>query len=190
MTGAGATPPWVVWYTAMSMDGRIAGPGDDLGFLDSIGAGAKSGADFGAFMATVDAALVGASTLRWLLREGHGWPHDDLPTWLVSHDEGLVTAIGPTRAPLRRVAGDLAAAFSEIAAAGHRRVWLCGGGSVAAQTLALDRIDEVIATIAPVALGAGPALFDGSGLPPHRFTLAECRPAGGDAARLRWLRER
>jgi riboflavin biosynthesis pyrimidine reductase len=61
---------------------------------------------------------------------------------------------------------------------------------VAGQALALNRIDEVIATIAPVALGAGPALFDGAGLPPHRFTLAECRPAGGDAARLRWLRER
>ena len=26
----------VIWYTAMSIDGRIAGPGDDMSFLDSV----------------------------------------------------------------------------------------------------------------------------------------------------------
>jgi hypothetical protein len=26
----------VVWYTAMSIDGRIAGPGDDMSFLDTV----------------------------------------------------------------------------------------------------------------------------------------------------------
>ena len=69
----------------------------------------------------------------------------------------------------------------------HRRIWLAGGGDVAAQVLELDRLTEVIATIAPTALGLGPALFDGPALPLRSFELVECAPAGA-AAKLRWVR--
>ena len=131
--------------------------------------------------------LLGAATLRWLVGHGHGWPHDDLPTWLVSHDEALAESVRPTRAPLVRVAGDLTAAIEAMEESGRRRVWLAGGGSIAAQVLELDRLDEVIATVAPTALGAGPALFDGRSLPPLSFELIECRTAGS-AARLHWVR--
>ena len=70
---------------------------------------------------------------------------------------------------------------------GRRRVWLAGGGSIAAQVLELDRLDEVIATVAPTALGSGPALFDGSQLRSNTFDLIECRSIGS-WARLRWTR--
>jgi riboflavin biosynthesis pyrimidine reductase len=53
--------------------------------------------------------------------------------------------------------------------------------------LELDRLDEVIATVAPTALGAGPALFDGRPLALRSFELIECRSAGS-AARLHWVR--
>jgi riboflavin biosynthesis pyrimidine reductase len=180
----------VIWYTAMSMDGRIADGKDSLDFLETIGPQEASPAEFPTFLATIDAVIVGASTLRWLIRGGHRWPHDDLPTWLVSHDPKLAAEIGRTRAPLRRVDGPLGPMFEEIERAGHKRVWLAGGGSVAGQALALDRVDEVIATVAPTAVGAGPALFEAGDLPPRRFRLAECRALGGDAARLRWIRHR
>jgi len=192
----------VVWFTAMSMDGRIATAGDSLDFLDLMGSpeasddteqvapGGDDSSDFEAMVKSVDAIIVGASTLRWLLRGGHGWPHGDLPTWLITHDEGLVAAAGATDKPLRAVSGSLETAFEEIEAAGHQRVWLAGGGSVAGQALAIDRVDEVIVTVAPTAVGAGPALFDAPDLPLRRFRLAECRPLPGDAALLRWVRER
>jgi riboflavin biosynthesis pyrimidine reductase len=180
----------VVWYTAMSMDGRIADAEDDLSFLDTIGERAEDGGDeFATFLAAIDAVVVGAGTMRWLLREGHGWPHDDLPTWLVSHDHGLLEQVGKTRSPLRLAEGDLAQMFADIEEAGHRRVWLSGGGDIAGQALAADRIDEVVATVAPTAVGAGPALFDGAALPRRRFRLVECTSSGGDAARLRWVRD-
>ena len=187
----------VIWFTAMSMDGRIATADDSLDFLDLIGSAdatstppnANNG-DFESMVKSVDAVIVGASTLRWLLRGGHGWPHGDLPTWLITHDPGLVAAAGTTAQPLRAVSGSLETAFDEIAAAGHERVWLAGGGSVAGQALALDRVDEVIVTVAPTAVGAGPALFDAANLPVRRFRLVDCRALGGDAALLRWVRER
>ena len=175
----------LVWYTAMSMDGRIASADHSLEFLDMIsGPGAN---DFDAFIASVDGVLVGAETLRWLVHHGHGWPHDDLPTWLVSHDEALAESVRPTRAPLVRVAGGLMGAIEMMEQSGRRRVWVAGGGSVAAQVLELDRLDEVIATVAPTALGSGPALFDGVRLPPRTFDLIECRSIGS-WARLRWAR--
>lgn len=180
----------LIWYTAMSMDGRIAGAGDDLSFLSTIDAEGEPGTEFDEFIAGIDAVLIGGATLRWLVAQGHGWPHGDLPTWLMSHDEHLLTAIGPTPVAVQQRAGDLAPVLDEVAAAGHRRVWLCGGGDVAGQALALDRIDEVIVTIAPVALGDGPSLFDSPGLPPHRFELAEVRRYGAGAARLAWRRAR
>jgi riboflavin biosynthesis pyrimidine reductase len=180
----------VVWYTAMSMDGRIADADDDLSFLDLIGEREEpTGDEFAAFLGGIDAVVVGAGTMRWLLRAGHGWPHDDLPTWLVSHDRGLLEQVGKTRSPLRLATGDLGQMFDEIEVAGHHRVWLSGGGDIAGQALAADRIDEVVATVAPTVVGAGPALFDGQALPRRRFRLVECTSAGGDAARLRWVRE-
>ena len=175
----------IVWYTAMSMDGRIASAGHSLAFLDVVSAES----DWDAFIANVDGVLVGASTLRWLVGGGHGWPHDDLPTWLVSHDDALAASIGPTRAPFTRVEGDLAPALDAIEAAGCRRVWLAGGGSVAAQVLALDRLTDVIVTVAPAALGAGPALFDAHDLPLRTFDLVEAE-MNGNTARLRWRRAR
>jgi len=176
----------VVWYTAMSMDGRIASADHSLEFLDAITDAGPS--DFDEFIAGVDGVLLGANTLRWLVRHGHGWPHDDLPTWLVSHDEALAESVRPTRAPLVRVAGGLIRAIETMEQSGLRRVWLAGGGSVAAQVLELDRLDEVIATVAPTALGSGPALFDGTGLPRRTFDLVECRSIGS-WARLRWVRK-
>lgn len=176
----------VTWYTAMSMDGRIAGAGDDLAFLQMFDEALAATGEFDQFLTEIDACLVGAGTLRWLLDQGHGWPHDDLPTWLVSHDQMLVERVGVTRAPLVRCEGDVGAIVELIDAAGHERVWLCGGGDVAGQLLAAGNIDEVVATVAPTVLGQGPSLFDATLSVLPTFDLVEACVLGTNAARLRW----
>lgn len=183
---------YVIWYTAMSMDGRIASPDNSLEFLDTIEPGPASengDTSFDDFVASVDAVIAGATTMRWLLDRGHSLPAAGKPTWIVSHDASIIDRIGATDVPVRRFEGDLAALFLDIEAQGHDRVWLCGGGDVAGQALAIDRIDEVVVTIAPTVLGSGPALFDASPLPLRRFRLTECR-ADGSAAKLTWQRRR
>jgi riboflavin biosynthesis pyrimidine reductase len=182
----------VTWYTAMSMDGRIAGAGDDMAFLSRIDGEGEEG-EWERFAATIDAVLLGSGTLRWLHGEGHLLPLHGKAIWLVSHDEQLAAraaAADPASTPVTRVEGDIATILDQIAAAGHEHVWIGGGGAIAGQALAADRVDEVILTIAPTVLGAGPAIFDHADLPQRAFTLAECRPYGKTAVRLRWIRDR
>jgi riboflavin biosynthesis pyrimidine reductase len=175
----------VVWYTGVSIDGRIAGPGHDLGFLDMVdGVGEEH--DFKDFIAGVDALLLGSTTLRWLHGQGHDLPHRGIPIWLLSHDDELAAraaAADPDATPVTRVAGDVAAVLDEIAAAGHERVWIAGGGDVAGQALAADRVDEIILTIAPT------VAFDHPALALRRFELAECREYGRGCVRVRWVRD-
>lgn len=180
----------IIWRTAMSIDAKLASHAHRLDFLEAIADKEAAMGDFAEFVASLDAIILGAATLRWLLREGHGWPHGDTPTWLVSHDPGLLAAVGSTAAPLLRIEGDLRALIQELADAGARRVWLCGGGSLAGQLLALDHIDQIDATLAPVALGAGPSLFGDQPLPARRFVVEDCRIVAGNAVHIRWRRER
>lgn len=180
----------LIWYTAMSMDGRIAGTDDGMEFLSTIDAIGEPDGAWDEFIASIDSVLIGGSTLRWLVAGGHGWPHGDLPTWLMSRDEQLAGALGELEQPLRQRQGDLAPVLDEIADAGCERTWLCGGGDLAGQALAIDRVDEVIVTVAPTVLGAGPSLFDAPDLPERRFELEQVRRYGAHGARLHWRRTR
>lgn len=180
----------IIWRTAMSIDGRIATADESLDFLETISKEAQAVEDFGAFLRTIDGIIVGAGTLRWLIRGGHGWPHGDIRTWLVSHDESLIAQVGTTEKPFRRIAGDVGALVKEVDAAGCERVWLAGGGALAGQLLEIDRIDEIDATIAPVALGAGPSLFGDRPLPLRPFQLKEARSLADNAVLARWSRIR
>lgn len=179
----------ILWYTAMSMDGKLASVDHDLGFLDTIADNDASVGDFPEFIASVDAIIVGAQTLRWLIRGGHGWPHGDKPTWVITHDRDLVRGLDAAIPP-RIFEGDLDVLSKQIAATGAQRVWLSGGGTIAGELLALDLVDEVVATIAPVALGAGPSLFGDRPLDLRRFDVLECRKFAGNAVRVRWHRQR
>jgi riboflavin biosynthesis pyrimidine reductase len=178
----------IVWRTAMSIDGRLASADESLSFLESIERREEALADFPSFLASIDAVILGAGTLRWLIRGGHGWPHDDLPTWLVSRDGELRAKVGVTRAPFVRFEGDVRELVAAIARSGARRVWLSGGGRIAGQLLAIDAVDEIAVTIAPVVLGAGPLLFGEGAMPEKRFALVGCERFAGNAVRATWRR--
>ena len=140
------------------MDGRIASADHSLEFLDAMpGQGPD---DFDDFIAGVDGVLLGAETLRWLVRHGHRWPHDDLPTWLVSHDEELAESVRPTRAPLVRVAGGLQGAIELMERSGRRRVWLAGAVEqrrAGAERRRGDRCDHLVETVELEHLGCNRA---------------------------------
>lgn len=180
----------IIWRTAMSIDGRLASYDESLDFLQTISERAQAIEDFPAFLRSIDGIVVGAGTLRWLIRGGHGWPHGDIRTWLVSRDASLANQVGTMAAPFQRFEGDVRELMREIDASGCRRVWLAGGGEIAGQLLAIDRIDEIEATIAPVALGGGPSLFGQQPLPPRPFKLVDAHAVAGNAVLAKWAVDR
>ena len=174
----------VVYYVAASLDGRIAGPGHDLDFLETL---SSEGGDHGyaAFIDGIDGLVMGAGTYDFLT--AHAWPYGELPCWLVTHRDDLPD---PEGADLRRFAGDVRELARELTHAGLERVWLVGGGNLAGQFVEADLLDELLLTVAPTFVGRGPALVEGA-LPLRRFRLAGVERAGDtEGVSLRYERDR
>src|SRR5918995_76226 len=169
----------LVYYAAMSLDGRIAGPDHDLSFLQTL----DGGNDYEDFYAGVDSLILGARTWDFMVDHG-SWPYAGKPTWIVTHAEELTPLQG---AVVETYAGDLAELGRRIAERGLERTWLVGGGDLAGQLLEADLLDELILTVAPTLVGNGPALAKGT-FPLRRFTLTELSKWGDEGARLVYRR--
>lgn len=178
-------PTTFVYYVATSLDGRIAGPDHNLDFLGSLDGENGEPDDFSRFEATIDGLVMGARTWEFLV--GHGsWPHGDLPVWVVTHAPQVDRLEG---ADLRLHNGELGRLVTELRDREVGRIWIVGGGALAAQFVEVDALDEVILTIAPRAVGLGPALFDSSTLLPELdLELVELRRYGRDGARIVYRR--
>lgn len=177
-----------IYYTASSLDGFIAGPGNDLAWL--VAGGLETGPGdspfaYAAFEASVGAVVMGAHTYEWV-RAHHpemtleSWYSQ--PSWVVTH-RALEPIAG---APMRFFAGDVTALHPLLVdAAGGRDVWVVGGGDLAGQFLDAGLLDEVVVSYAPVTLGAGAPLL------PRRadWRLVEVGRMG-DFAAARWTVER
>ncbi|MGR2751591.1 dihydrofolate reductase family protein [Agromyces arachidis] len=157
----------IQYYVASTLDGFIADEHDDLAWLLQFGM-ADFTDHYERFVAEVGALVLGATTYEWVLREGGGWPYGSLPTWVLTHRDLPV----PAGADIRFASGDIVpVADAASAAAAGRNVWLIGGGPVAARFLEAGRLDEILVTYMPVALGRGrPLLPVGAVTPPLRLT--------------------
>lgn len=150
----------VVYYTAVSLDGFVAGPGDDLGWLFAHEPEPGGPNDYEAFIAGVGALLMGRTTFDWVIdelaRTGAAWPYS-LPCWVL------------TTRPLPAAAADIdvratSASAEQVvtemrAAAGAADLWCVGGGRTASWLHAAGLLDEIRVTVAPEVLGAGTPLL-------------------------------
>jgi dihydrofolate reductase len=70
----------IILYIACSLDGFIAGPGDDLNFLTVV---EKPGEDYGysEFLKEIDTAIMGKRTHEWIRRNAPDYVHD-IPTYV------------------------------------------------------------------------------------------------------------
>ena len=139
----------IIYYAAMSLDGRISGPDHDLSFLKTL----DGGNDYEVFYANVDSLIMGARTWDFMVEHG-SWPYAGKPTWVVTHAEELAPLTDAE--PVERFAGDVAELVRLIGERGLKRTWLVGGGDLAGQLLAADLLDELILTVAPALVGARP----------------------------------
>jgi dihydrofolate reductase len=141
-------------FIACSLDGFIAGPDGDLGWLPLPTAEEDFG--YGAHMAGIGALLIGRATYDTIGEHGWDWPYGTMPV-LVATSRPL-EPLAPT---VRAVSGspeELVAAARE--AAGEAGVY-ADGGALIRSLVDAGLVDELVVTVIPVILGAGAPLFAG-----------------------------
>ncbi len=151
----------VVAYCAVSLDGFIAGPGGELGWLEAAGDGSAEDPGtlgFEALLAGVGALLMGRATFDAVRGFGpEAWPYGARPV-MVATRRALESA-GPGE--VRPCSGDIATLCEAArAAAGTGDVYV-DGGSLVTQALQAGLLDALVVTVAPVMLGEGIRLYQG-----------------------------
>jgi dihydrofolate reductase len=146
-----------LWHITMSLDGFIAGPGDDMSWL---GGHTGPNATVDEVLPRIGAILMGARTYQPASTEegsayGGAW---NGPQFVLTHD-----APENAREGFTFVGGDIAAAVATVqAAAGDGYVALLGA-TVARECLEAGLLDEILVHLAPVLLGDGVRLFSHPG---------------------------
>jgi len=170
-------------FLAMSLDGYIAGPGDDLSFLPPPDPGGDDGG-FSALLAETGALWMGRRTYDVVCGFDGPWPYGELPV-LVATTRRLQAAVPSVRAVSGTVADMLASA--RVAAAG-RDVYV-DGGALLRSALDAGVVDELTVTVVPVVLGDGSPLFYGlAGR--HALTLRSSRTLPGGLVQLQYAVQR
>lgn len=141
-------------YIAMSLDGFIARPEDDLSFLKMV---EREGEDYGyaAFIQTIDTIVVGRKTYDWVAREIGAVHYDngDRAVYVITRKER--TASGRTIF----YSGNLVALVQQLKASEGKGIYCDGGAEVIHELLCHDLVDELTISVIPVLLGAGTRLF-------------------------------
>lgn len=182
----------LVYYVAVSLDGRIAGPAGEYDFYpqgDEAQAAAYSGWTNERYPETVptalrdafgltgvpnrrfDTVLMGLGAYRPALDAGLTSPYAHLRQYVVS------STLGASPDPAVTVVdGDPLALVRELKGKeGEKDIWLCGGGKLAGALL--PEIDRLIVKSYPVVAGAGIPAFDGK-FDPTVFAVTERKSFG------------
>lgn len=160
--------PLVTWKFATTLDGRSAAADGTSRWVSS----AAARRDTHRLRGECDVMLVGSNTVavddpRLTVRddEGRDVPHQPLRVVMGNRDLAPDRSVLDDAAPTLQVrTHDPAAVLSELFDLGRRHVFLEGGPTVAAAFLRAGLVDEVVAYVAPMLLGAGRAAVDDLGI--------------------------
>lgn len=140
-------------FLALSLDGFIARPDGDVGWLSVEGADPDEDYGYRAFMDSVDALVMGRGTYDTVRTFG-AWPYGEKPVVVLTSRSVVL----PDDAPVEAMAGPPAEIAERLAARGVRHVYVDGGATVRA-FLGAGLIDRLILTRIPILIGAGIPLF-------------------------------
>ena len=172
------------YYTAASIDGFIAGPGNWMDWLFQVGPGPDTEGRFHAFFSGVGAMAMGATTYEWSVQHGGlgepgSWQryYGDTPCWVFTHrqlPEVPGARIVFTGADVREVHAQLSEA------ADGRNIWLVGGGELVGQFADYGLLDEI-----QLGIAASAARWRHAAAPP---AAARRRPEPGQGGERYTLR--
>ena len=171
-------------FIAMSLDGYIAKPNDDLGFLKLV---EKEGEDYGyaEFKANIDTIIIGRKTYDWVQRE-IGTSH---------YDNGERNVYVITRTERQNVGkttfytGNITDLVQQLKSETGKNIYCDGGAEIVNELLKSDLIDEFIISIVPVLVGNGTRLFK-DGRPEQLLELVNSKTFDTGLTQLHYKRKR
>lgn len=170
-------------YIAVSLDGYIARPNDDLNWLSIV---EREGEDYGyaAFMQTIDTVIVGRRTFDKVLSMGVEAPYSDKRCYVVTN--------APRESQhdyLTFYNGDLRALLQELRQTSGGHIFCDGGAQLAQQFMQLDAFDRYTVSVIPILLGDGIRLF-ADGRPEMRLKLLQSQAFDSGLVQLTYERIR
>lgn len=170
----------VVLYIAMSLDGYIAKPNDDLGFLSIV---EQKGQDYGyeEFIKTVDAVILGRKTYEKVISMGFGFPHIDKDTYIITRTPR------PAIGSLKFYTGELKSLIEKLKSENGKNIFCDGGAEIVNELLKQDLIDELIISIIPILVGDGTKLFK-DGRPEQKLELISVKSFEKGLTQLQYKR--
>ncbi|WP_188702397.1 dihydrofolate reductase family protein [Silvimonas iriomotensis] len=173
----------VVLYAAISLDGKLARPDGALDWLPQVDAASGDDYGYGDFYASIDALVMGRATFDQARTFG-AWPHADRPCYVFSH---RALSSLPMSNTIQRVCEPVPDWLARMDRAGYQRIWLVGGGKLAADFFTAGCIDEMILTLVPEVLGEGIDLFAGPAA--SSWQLKQQQSLSGGLIQLHYLRK-
>lgn len=138
----------VTLFVAMSLDGFIAGPNDEIDWLFT-----DQDYGFTPFFDSVDTIIMGRRSYEQSCSFDE-WPYPGKRTIVCTH---CASERGDHRVQFS--ADNLPTLIARARADGSRGIWLLGGGQLVKTALACAAIDALQIAIHPIILGAGIPLF-------------------------------
>jgi dihydrofolate reductase len=161
-------PRQVVLYIAASLDGYIADPNGDIGFLARV---ETPGEDYGygEFIKTVDTVIMGRKTYDKVLALGIEFPHREKQCYVLSRSKK-----GQDQ-NVEFFNGDIRTLVALLQQKEGLDIFIDGGSELVHELMKNNLIDTYIVSVVPVLLGAGIPLFK-PGRSMQNLELRRCIP--------------
>ena len=157
--------PEIIYHVACSLDGFIADKDGKVDWLNNFNDG-ETMEDLQEFFSSFEGIALGGHTYDFALSYGQ-WMSPDTPSWVFTSRD--LKILDPS---IQLTQESPTSVCQEMDKKGIKRVWLMGGGKLAASFLESDLIDEVNLSIIPIILGEGIRLFGNPNREP-KLTLNE-----------------
>jgi dihydrofolate reductase len=177
-------------YLGMSLDGRIAGPGDDLSWLNEsrpraietpVPAASGEWLSYEDFLADVGVLLMGRRTFD-VVSGFDGWSYGELAVLVATH-RPLPISIPSTVTSISGTVDELVAEARRLSRGDDVYV---DGGQLVSAVLGAGLLDELTTTVLPTLRGPGIGLFDALSAP-HELDLVSVVTDEGGAVQLTWI---
>ena len=157
----------VILYIAMSLDGYIAKPNDNLDFLKMV---EEKGEDYGYgdFICTIDTVIIGRKTYDWVLTQVPEFPHANEKTFVITRTPRT------TEGNIIFYSNDLKDLIHQLKSEPGKNIFIDGGAEIVNILLKDRLIDEFYISIIPILLGEGVRLFK-DGRPEQTLKLIETK---------------